>query len=39
MLEELLDKKRSDYSIGNAATKADEVIKNAKRIFSDYWAF
>lgn len=39
MLEELLDKRRSDYSIGNAATKADEVIKNAKRIFSDYWAF
>jgi len=39
MLEELLDKKRSDYSIGDTATKADEVIDNTKRIFADYWTF
>lgn len=39
MLEELLDKKCSDYSIGNAATQADELIENTKKIYSDYWTF
>jgi len=39
MLEELLDKKRSEYDIGNVETKADKLIENIKNIFSDYWDF
>ena len=39
MLEELLDKKRSDYSIGDAETKADQVIEDTKKILSNYWKF
>ena len=37
MLEELLDKKRSEYDIGDAETKADDLIENIKKIYSDYW--
>ncbi len=39
MLEELLDKKRSEYDIGDAETKADDLIENIKKIYSDYWDF
>lgn len=39
MLEELLDKKRSDYNIGDSETKADNLIENIKKIYSDYWKF
>jgi acetoin utilization deacetylase AcuC-like enzyme len=39
MLEELLDKKRSEYDIGDAETKADDLIENIKKVYSDYWDF
>jgi acetoin utilization deacetylase AcuC-like enzyme len=39
MLEELLDKKRSDYDIGDTKTKADDLIENIKKVYSDYWDF
>jgi len=39
MLEELLDKKHSDYNIGDSQTKADDLIKNIKKVYSDYWKF
>jgi len=39
MLEELLDKKRSEYDIGDAETKADDSIENIKKVHSDYWDF
>ena len=39
MLEELLDKKHTDYDIGDSETQAVELIKNTKKIHSDYWDF
>lgn len=39
MLEELLDKKRSEYDIGDIKTKADDLINSTKKIYSDYWDF
>ena len=39
VIEELLDKKRSDYDIGNNETKADSLIDRIKKIQSDYWEF
>jgi len=39
MLEELLDKKHSEYDIGDIETKADKLIENIKKVYSDYWDF
>ncbi len=39
VIEELLDKERTDYNIGDSETKVDALIENIKRIHSDYWKF
>ncbi len=39
MIEELLDKKRSSYDIGEADTAADALIEDIKKIYSEYWKF
>jgi predicted CopG family antitoxin len=39
VLEELLDKKRTDYDIGQQATAADEVIEKVKKEHSRFWEF
>ncbi|MEM7009177.1 MAG: histone deacetylase [Thermodesulfobacteriota bacterium] len=39
MLEELLDKKHSDYDIGNVETNADNLIQEVKNAYSAHWKF
>lgn len=39
MLEELMDKKRTSYDIGDTETKADKAIENTKKTLSEYWKF
>lgn len=37
--EELLDKKKSDYSNPNEKTAVDEILENVKKTYSKYWKF
>ena len=39
VIDELLDKERTSYDIGDSETKVDALIENIKRIQSDYWKF
>jgi acetoin utilization deacetylase AcuC-like enzyme len=39
VLEELLDKKRSEYDTAGEATAADDVIEQVKKEHSRYWEF
>ncbi len=39
MLEELLDKKRSEFDTAGEATAADDVIEQVKKEHSRYWEF
>ena len=39
MLEEMLDKKRTNYDIGDAETNADKLIEDVKKVYSEYWKF
>jgi len=39
VIEELLDKKRAKYDLGDSETKVDDLIENIKKVYSDYWDF
>ena len=39
VLEELLDKKKSDYSVIEDTLEVDSIIENVKKEYSDYWDF
>ena len=39
VIEELLDKKTSNYSIVEDITQADSIIENVKKEYSKYWDF
>jgi len=39
VIEELLDKKKTEYKLGVSETKVDSLIENIKKIYSDYWEF
>ncbi len=39
VIEELLDKKKTEYKLSVSETNADSLIDNIKKIYSDYWEF
>ncbi len=39
VIEELLDKKRSDYDVSAETTQADLIVDKLKKEFSEYWEF
>jgi len=39
VIEELLDKKRTEYKLSVSETKVDSLIENIKKVYSDYWEF
>lgn len=39
VIEELLDKKKTEYKLSVSETNADSLIDNIKKIYSDYWDF
>lgn len=39
VIEELLDKKRTEYDIGDSKTEVYNLIDNIKKVYSDYWEF
>ena len=39
VIEELLDKKKTEYKLSVSETNVDSLIDNIKKIYSDYWEF
>ena len=39
VIEELLDKKKTEYKLSVSETNADSLIDKIKKIYSDYWDF
>ena len=39
VIEELLDKKKTEYKLSVSETNVDSLIENIKKIYSDYWKF
>ena len=39
VIEELLDKEKTEYDIGGTQTKVDGLVEDIKKIQSDYWKF
>ncbi len=39
VIEELLDKKKTEYKLSVSETNADSLIDKIKKIYSDYWEF